>query len=141
MSSKPTKSMQESFLSQSGDTTSSHFEESNAGHQHIIGVLENVREILRTCSGSRKHLVQPKAMIRMKMIRWHRLPTFLRCWRLKQIGSTPLTEPTQSPPTSSPKVFCEEEPSVDEMAWLIHCFFEDFNIARDHLKGLWTAYK
>ena len=52
-----------------------------------------------------------------------------------------LTEPTESPPSSSPKVFYEEEPSVDETAWLIYCFFGGFNIARDHLKDLWTAYK
>jgi hypothetical protein len=24
---------------------------------------------------------------------------------------------------------------------LVYCFFEDFNIARDHLKDLWTTYK
>ena len=50
-----------------------------------------------------------------------------------------MTDPVDSP--GKVKVRYEEEPSIEETAWLIYCFFEDFNVVRNHLKDLWTAYK
>ncbi|KAG9243317.1 hypothetical protein BJ878DRAFT_124597 [Calycina marina] len=51
-----------------------------------------------------------------------------------------LTDPS---PTSLPPslVIYEEEPRADKTVWLIYCFFEDFNVVREHPKDLWMTYQ
>lgn len=47
----------------------------------------------------------------------------------------------QQVPGSHPFVFYEEKRGGEATLWLIYCFFEDFNVAREHLKSIWTACK
>jgi hypothetical protein len=129
------------FSRQSGDSTSRDFEESNAGHQHFIEVLEGVLEILSTCGSSGKEPDTTEGNDSDEDDPLARVTNIFETLEIEADTEHTLTEPTDRPATSGPKVFYEEEPSVDETAWLIYCFFEDFNIARDYLKDLWTEYK
>jgi hypothetical protein len=126
------------FSRQSGDTTTSDFEESNKSHQHFIGILENVLTILRTCVSSDKARSEEEAADGDML---GGITNIFEALDIEPDTEHTMTEPTEPLPSAGTKIIYEEEPSIGETLWLIYCFFEDFNVAREHLKDLWTSYK
>lgn len=124
------------FSRQSADTTTDDFEQSNHTHQHFIGVLESVLRILGRCGTSGKFQVD-KANVEDPLSKVTNIFEFLE---IEADTEHTMTEPT-SKPGPRPEVIFDEERSADETLWLVYCFFEDFNTARQYLKNLWGAYK
>lgn len=124
------------FSRQSGDTTSNDFEQSNHTHQHFIGVLENVLQILGRCGTSGKS----QAGNADSEDPLSKITNLFEVLEIEADTEHTMTEPTEQP-NPRPEVVFDEEASIEEAMWLIYCFFEDFNIARVHLRDLWTAYK
>lgn len=127
------------FAQQATVTTRGNFQGSNAGHQHFIGVLEKVLAILKTVQEPAEKL---DAMDLDKSDPLDRVTNMFNALEVE-----PDTEHTMTDPAASgtgdrkANVAIEEEHSTEETLWLIYCFFEDFNIAREHLKDTWTGYK
>ncbi|TVY78229.1 hypothetical protein LSUE1_G004193 [Lachnellula suecica] len=131
------------FSRQAGDTISSDFEQSNQGHQHFIEVLENIQSILTKLQGpnAKSAAVQDDLDDKDPL---DRISNMFHALEIEPDTEHTLTEPEPSKPKPqkpNTNVVFEEERSVEESLWLIYCFFEDFNIAREHLKDLWTTYK
>ncbi|TVY48092.1 hypothetical protein LOCC1_G002056 [Lachnellula occidentalis] len=131
------------FSRQAGDTTNSDFEESNISHQHFIEVLENILSILL---GLQEPTTKPAAKKGGldESDPLEQVTNIFEALEIEPDTEHTMTEPTPSAPKtqkSIPDVVFEEERSMEETLWLIYCFFEDFNIAREHLKDLWTTYK
>lgn len=122
------------------DTASSDIQESNANHQHFIEVLEKVLKVLVRCSGSELPSVALVSVDKDE----ESLANFANVFDALEIEADTehtLTEPTEHPAQTKHRVVFAEEPSTEEVAWLIYCFFEDFNITRELLKDMWTTYK
>lgn len=151
------------FSRQAGDTTSRDFEESNLGHQHFIEVLENVLSILIGLQEPTSRPAPKKTSDESSLP--DRITNLFDALEIEADTEHTMTEPTPSAPKakkSNLNVVFEEERSMEETLWLgrqhsifktdpqrlyanhielVYCFFEDFNIARDHLKDLWTTYR
>ncbi|TVY20665.1 hypothetical protein LARI1_G001186 [Lachnellula arida] len=130
------------FSRQAGDTTNSDFEESNIGHQHFIEVLENVLSILVELQEPTTKPAKKDGLDESDPL--EQVTNIFAALEIEPDTEHTMTDPTPSAPKAqkvSPNVVFEEERSTEETLWLIYCFFEDFNIAREHLKDLWTTYK
>ncbi len=129
------------FSRQSGDTTSQDFAESNATHQHFISVLEKVLEIMLGCEGAEEKSMKIESTGDAdEEDPLEEVTNIFESLEIEADTEHTMTEPAERP-VSRPKVLYKEEPSFEEIVWLIYCFFEDFNIAREHLKDSWTKYK
>ncbi|EPE36917.1 hypothetical protein GLAREA_09080 [Glarea lozoyensis ATCC 20868] len=124
-------------------TTSSAHEqahESNISHQYFIEVLETIRNILISLQGS---TTKP----RTKKPETPEDPIEEITNIFEYLEMEPDTEHTMTEPGPAKESRCEkvnvkiEFLSYEDELWLIYCFFEDFNITRQHLKALWTSYK
>lgn len=129
------------YKRESDDTTSQDFEESNITHQYFISVLEKVLETLLASEGAEEKSMKIEST--SDADEEDPFEEVTNIFEYLEIGvdtEHTLTEPTERP-VSRPKVLYREEPNTEEIVWLIYCFFEDFNIAREHLKSSWIKYR
>ncbi|KAH8805514.1 hypothetical protein F5884DRAFT_448221 [Xylogone sp. PMI_703] len=125
------------FFSQlPGDAWSTDFAESNATHQYFIEILESV---LRILGGPGTGITPDFPKAENKDDAAAKAANLFELLEIEPDTEKTMTEPPDMHPLR--KVVYKEDPSSEELVWLLYCFFEDFNVAREHIKDLWTGYK